>query len=143
VSSQLQHNSRNLVLTVGNRTYYDFGIFKYGDLFRKSGANALSGYPGGFAVHTLEDGLRLIDERSKSDDWAVYRLDATWGEDTTPSKNGWWHALKVDSIVVERVWPLDDVPQDVKDTERYRMLDSYWRRIQEEKLKPQPQTEET
>lgn len=89
------------VFTVGNEEHYDRGIREHGRKFMKSGRSA--GYSGGFACRTAADAERLIDDRGKRGEWAVYKLDADWDRDTVPSENGWWHALVNSARVVGKV----------------------------------------
>jgi hypothetical protein len=89
------------VYTVGNRQSYDQGLKEHGRKFTKTGR--YPGYPGGFAVNTQRDGKRLIVEQGKTGEWAVYELEASWKEDTVPSKSGWWHALIRDAVILRKV----------------------------------------
>lgn len=89
------------VYTVGNTHIYDDGIANLGRDFCKLGPR--EGYPGGFAVNSVDDGLRLIIEMGKETEWSVYELDADWEQDTLPSKNGWWHALQRDAVILKKV----------------------------------------
>lgn len=93
------------VFTVGHAKVYDEGLVEYGDDYMKLGRCVRDGerYPGGFAVNTIDDGLRLIEEQGKAGIWGVYRLDAVWSKDTEPSEDGWWHNLVNDARIVERV----------------------------------------
>lgn len=59
------------------------------------------GYAGGYAVRTIEDGERLIEEMGQGRDWAVFGMEADWETDTVPSANGWWHALLRDALLVD------------------------------------------
>lgn len=85
------------VFTVGQKDTYDRGIKELGERFRKIGRK--EDYPGGFAVSSIADARRLIREFEKEGIWGVYELDAEWGVDTTPSENGWWHALLRDAVI--------------------------------------------
>jgi len=89
------------VFTAGHEANYDWGIVEYGKKFQKLGRR--KDYPGGFAVRTPEDAERLIEEQGKRGEWAVYALAADWEKDTTPSENGWWHALVKSSRVVRKI----------------------------------------
>jgi hypothetical protein len=89
------------VFTVGNEERYDKGLKKYGKLMEKTGRRP--DYAGGFAVQTADDASRLIEEMGKTGEWAVYELDADWDKDTTPSDNGWWHALLRDSTILRKI----------------------------------------
>lgn len=97
------------VYTVGNEKNYDYGIKKYGDEFKKLGKTPgcdITGglpYAGGFACQTPEDARRLLEEQGRVGEWAVYELAADWEKDTVPSKNGWWHALIRDAVIVKKV----------------------------------------
>ncbi len=96
------------VYTVGNEKNYDHGIVTYGKRFKKLGRQR--DYPGGFAVQTPEEAERLIDERGKRGEWAVYALDASWERDTVPSENGWWRALVKSSRIVCKI-PTPEIPE--------------------------------
>jgi hypothetical protein len=89
------------VFTVGNEESYDAGIKQLGLTFQKTGRR--DNYPGGFACQTLDDANRMINACNKRGEWAVYELAADWDRDTVPSKNGWWHALIHDSVIVRKV----------------------------------------
>ena len=97
-------NEPQPVFSVGYEPTYDLGIKNYGQAFRKQGSRPLEGYPGGFAVRSIEDGKRLIAEMGVGRQWAIYLLDAEWTVDTRPSQNGWWHALVRDVVVLRKVW---------------------------------------
>lgn len=88
------------VYTVGNQRVYDKRIRELGRDFLKIGRT--HSYPGGFAVSCVADARKLVIEFGRND-WAVYELEADWDTDTTPSQNGWWHALVNDSVILRRV----------------------------------------
>lgn len=90
-----------MIYTVGNEKNYDEGLILYGAEFKKAGRNG--DYPGGFAVHTIEDGWRLVEEFKKVGEWAVYEIVAIWERDTSPSENGWWHGLQSDAVILRKV----------------------------------------
>lgn len=94
------------IYTVGNEINYDCGLKKMrsqkGKYLCKMGKT--SSYPGGFALQTVADAQQLITDWGKEGDWAVYAVDARWGQDTRPSQNGWWHSLQVDSIILHKVF---------------------------------------
>lgn len=96
----------NNVFTIGNEETYDRGLQQLGDAFCKMGAKPPR-YPGGFALKTVEDACRLIDEFGKQSEWAVYRLEADWDKDTKPSDNGWWHSLQRDATILEKAQPAE------------------------------------
>jgi len=89
--------------TVGCRASY-FTALREGPV-KKLGARPKSrqypdGYPGGYAVHAVEDGEQLLREFGKEGEWAVFGLKADWETDTEPAEDGWWHNLLVDSYIV-------------------------------------------
>ena len=88
------------VYTVGNEEFYDRRLQENRELI-KLGRHR--DYPGGFAVKSIKDAYRLIKEFGKQNEWAVYELDANWSKDTLQSKNGWWHALINDSLVLRKI----------------------------------------
>ena len=90
------------VYTVGHEESYDDGIKGLGKAFLKLGRK--NDYPGGFAVCSVDDAIRLIEEQDKVGYWAVYELDADWEKDTVQSLNGWWHALINDSLILRKVF---------------------------------------
>lgn len=87
--------------TVGHERNYDRGIVDHGRGFMKAGRQ--DGYLGGFVLRTVREAYRLIGEFGKRGEWAVYELDADWGRDTVPSKDGWWHDLVNDSVITRKV----------------------------------------
>jgi hypothetical protein len=89
------------VYTVGNRVNYDKNLLRFGEKFQKLGRR--EGYPGGFALSSVEDAKRLRQQLTMEKEWAVYELEAVWGVDTQQSENGWWHSLINDSRILRRV----------------------------------------
>ena len=89
------------VYTVGHEETYDIRLAIHGDGFVKKGAS--DNYVGGFACQTVPAARLLIREFGKEGEWAVYELEADWNKDAVPSNNGWWYALRNDSVVIRKV----------------------------------------
>ena len=89
------------IFTVGSEEAYDKNLAELGAAFEKLGTTG--DYPGGFACRTAEDADRLIDERGKRGDWAVYEVRAEWGKVTRPSRHGWWHGWIKTSRILRKV----------------------------------------
>ena len=91
-----------MIYTVGHEKKYDKLLHDtLGHSFKKLGRNGT--YPGGFAVATVDDATRLIEEWGKVGEWAIYEVDADWEKDTKPSLQGWWHALQRDALITRKV----------------------------------------
>jgi len=94
------------VYTVGDEDTYDSRLKACPSNFKKLGKT--DNYPGGFALKTIEDAVRLIKEFNKVREWAVYELDADWDEDTVKSERGWWSGLQRDAYILRKVAVVND-----------------------------------
>lgn len=97
-----------MIYTVGHATSYRQGIREQsekGEKLFKLGPRPASAdreaYTGGFAVHTIKDAWRLIDEHGKQGEWEPFGLVADWDLDTKPTTSGWWRDLQRDAEIID------------------------------------------
>ena len=90
-----------MIYTIGHRKSYLQSFRDYGEVTKIGRKADLHGEPyiGGYAFKTLDDANKRIREAYPDRDFIAFGLEAKWDEDTTPSKDGWWHHLLVDSYV--------------------------------------------
>ena len=89
-----------MIYTVGTEVNYDKGFIEQGEAFAKLGKTG--DYRGGFAVNSIEDAKKFIEEQKMEELWAVYEVDADWDKDTEQHEGEWWRRLVKTSKILRK-----------------------------------------
>ena len=86
-----------MLYTVGPRRRYKAFIEVWGNLYKQG---RTENYPGGCVFQTKADARRYIGKIESTKEMGVFGLQASWGIDTEPSEDGWWHYLLKDRPIL-------------------------------------------